>query len=154
QLGDGTTTRRLTPTAVSGLSGAVEVRQGARFACARLGDHSLRCWGNNSSGELGDGTTAQRLSPVAVSGVNNAVQLGLGFSSACALLSDNSAVCWGGNGLGALGDQTTISRSVPVAVWGFPCGSGGTSNNCGACVPLTCASLGVSQGSANDGCGG
>jgi len=77
ELGDGTTTSRLTPVAVSGLSDAVELSAGGLHSCARRAGGSVVCWGRNSEGELGDGTmgdgtTTRRLTPVAVSGLSDA----------------------------------------------------------------------------------
>jgi alpha-tubulin suppressor-like RCC1 family protein len=69
QLGDGTTTQRLVPTAVVGLSsGIVAITAGAGHTCALLASGGVQCWGLNPDGRLGDGTTTQRLVPVNVSG--------------------------------------------------------------------------------------
>ncbi|MBW8756485.1 MAG: hypothetical protein JF586_02630 [Burkholderiales bacterium] len=70
QLGDGTTTRRLVPVqvfppvpagkAVARMADAApppairEVRVGADFACAVYRDATMKCWGNNSDGQLGN----------------------------------------------------------------------------------------------------
>ena len=53
QLGDGTTTNRLTPVKVPGLYTAVSVTCGAAHTCATLADGSQRCWGWNSYSQLG-----------------------------------------------------------------------------------------------------
>ena len=66
QLGDNSTTQRLTPVAVSGLSNAVAISAGLDHTCAVLSDGTARCWGHNSDGRLGDGTTTERHTPVAV----------------------------------------------------------------------------------------
>jgi pimeloyl-ACP methyl ester carboxylesterase len=66
QLGDGTTTERLTPVAVSGLSGAVAITAGWYHTCALLGDGTARCWGWNGYGRLGDGTAEYSPVPVIV----------------------------------------------------------------------------------------
>jgi alpha-tubulin suppressor-like RCC1 family protein len=68
-IGDGSTTGRLVPTPVLGLTDAVELAKGGRFhTCARRADRTLMCWGYNGSGQLGDGSTSNRLAPGLVVG--------------------------------------------------------------------------------------
>jgi alpha-tubulin suppressor-like RCC1 family protein len=64
QLGDGSTTDRLSPVQVSGLSGITAIAAGGQFAVAIKGDGTVWAWGNNVEGQLGDGTAATRLIPV------------------------------------------------------------------------------------------
>lgn len=93
QLGDGTTTRRLVPVQVfpplpAGKAAAPapapatrpairDVRVGAGFACAVYRDDAMKCWGDNSEGQLGnDRRTDKNPLPIAVEN-RDAVQAAL-----------------------------------------------------------------------------
>lgn len=68
QIGDGTTTHRLSPTDVSGLtSGAAAIAAGFSHTCALTNGGEVRCWGANQYGQMGNGVTgAPRLVPAVV----------------------------------------------------------------------------------------
>jgi alpha-tubulin suppressor-like RCC1 family protein len=128
QLGDGTTHRRLTPVAASGLSvGATALALGGSHSCAIV-HGGVKCWGGNGFGQLGDRTTRRRLTPVNVSGLATgvtAITAGGGPAPSghtCALMRSGAMKCWGYNGWAQLGDGTTIDRLRPVGVGGMIAG--------------------------------
>ena len=133
QLGDGTTSDRLTPVDVAGLgSGVVAISAGVRHTCAVTRQGAVMCWGANNAGELGDGTTTGRLTPVKVVGLpgrTTAVAAGTGeptleASHTCAVTTPGRVMCWGLNWGGQLGDGTTTDSPTPVQVAGLRSGIG------------------------------
>jgi alpha-tubulin suppressor-like RCC1 family protein len=124
QLGDGTTTARLLPVDVSGLtSGVVAIATGAFHSCALTAAGGVRCWGSNENGQVGDGTTTNRLVPVDVSGLTSGVAaISAGGGQTCALTATGGMKCWGWNENGQVGDGTTTNRLVPVDVSGLTSG--------------------------------
>ena len=66
ELGNGTTsgfvTANPTPVAVLGITNAIAIRTGNKFACALLADQTVKCWGDDSYGQLGD-NSLYRLTP-------------------------------------------------------------------------------------------
>jgi len=58
ELGNGTTSgysANSSPVSVTGISTATEIASGGYFTCALLSGGSVKCWGQNSGGELGNG---------------------------------------------------------------------------------------------------
>jgi len=123
QLGDGTTTQRSTPVDVKGLTSGVATLAVGKFHTCVVMEASrgggVKCWGNNTYGQLGDGTTTSQSTPVNLSDLANGVTaLAAGESHTCALTADG-VECWGANWNGQLGDSTTTARSRPVHVSGL-----------------------------------
>ena len=120
QLGDGTTTKRLRPVTVTGLSGVVDVVGGRDMSYARLADGTVRSWGGGANGELGNGIlTARQTRPVTVTGLTGVMALAAGRNHGLALRSDGTVMAWGLNSSGQLGNGTKTSRSTPVLVSGI-----------------------------------
>nr|WP_269456777.1 Ig-like domain-containing protein [Thermanaeromonas toyohensis] len=116
QLGDGTTTNRLTPVQVWNLSGVVAIAGGGNHSLALKSDGTVWAWGYNGAGQLGDGTTISRYTPVQVQGLSGVVAVAGGSNHSLALKSDGTVWAWGQNGYGQLGDGTTTNRTTPVQV--------------------------------------
>jgi len=100
---------------------------GARHVCARVVDGTLRCFGDNSAGQLGDGTaidpadageTGTIRGPQIVPGLTMVAEVTAGGAHTCARTDDGLVRCWGANDFGQLGDATTTSRPTPVILPG------------------------------------
>jgi len=121
-LGNGTTTSSPTPVPVSGLTGATWI-SGGQFAahhCALLAGGSLKCWGDNSSGQLGTGSfsnTSFSNVPVPVVGVANAVTVAGTYRATCVVIDDGTVKCWGERFW--VGVDGALATAVPEAVAGI-----------------------------------
>jgi alpha-tubulin suppressor-like RCC1 family protein len=122
QLGDGTAAvRRRKPVTVAGLSsGVTQIATGAAHSCALTTAGGVKCWGDNSIGELGDGTFVERHAPVNVSGLTSGVAaIFAGGINTCAVLDTGVVKCWGDNTEGQVGGGTTLYHNTPVTIAGF-----------------------------------
>ena len=119
-------------TAKLDLGGKVrEVATGYEHACAILDDGSVKCWGNNTLGQLGSAaleagiTLAANTSLAAVPLGAKALTISAGGGTTCAIVEGGRVKCWGNNASGQLGlgnkspDQSTadaVAKRVPFLV--------------------------------------
>jgi hypothetical protein len=125
RLGQGESGASLTssaiPSKVVGLDGE-RVRQvvaGNGHSCALLQSGQVRCWGDNTYGQLGDDSLVASTSPVVVAGLNSVIQIAAGWEHTCAVLASRSVKCWGRNDAGQLGDGSKNMRPEPVFATGL-----------------------------------
>ena len=132
QLGDGSTTQRLTPVDVSGLTaGVVSITAAATHTCAVTSGGGAKCWGANLPSRLGDNTLNQSSTPVdviqspplAVLAGATAVAAHANSVHTCAIVG-SGVRCWGSDIYGQLGidmPSLIVSRTA-LAVVGLASG--------------------------------
>jgi hypothetical protein len=119
QLGNGTTTDSSTPVTVTGLElGVHDVGCGSAHSCAILDGKLLRCFGNNSSGQIGNSSLTNTSVPVnltpTITGFYrefDVVAPGPNFT--CGTPVYGSMFCWGDNTFGQLGTSNTVYSPAP-----------------------------------------
>lgn len=101
----------------------LEVALGFQHTCARKPDLGVKCWGDDSRGQLGAGTSSDGgifATPQAVTGVTDAIRIASGKNHTCVVRSSGKVSCWGDNQDGQLGNGQTNARSAtPVDAIGI-----------------------------------
>ena len=115
QLGDGTTTTRLSAVQIGTASNWVKIATGYNHNLALQSNGTLWAWGNNSAGQLGDNSLLPHLAPVQVGLDNNWQALAVGNSHSLAIKNDGTLWSWGDNAQGQLG-RLGGNNLVPVQV--------------------------------------
>ena len=96
----------------------LEVALGEQHTCARKPDGTVKCWGDDRSGQNGAGSYADgglRNTPTEVMGITDAIDLSAGLKHACVVHQSGKVSCWGFNNDGQLGNgETGTSSPTPV----------------------------------------
>jgi alpha-tubulin suppressor-like RCC1 family protein len=92
--------------------------------CVLRDNGTVKCWGNNSNGQVGIDSTAWSIGCSAAEvgdagivsmGAGDVTAIDVGAAHACALRSNGEVKCWGHNGSGQLGVGNTTELRVPSA---------------------------------------
>ena len=139
---------------------ATQVATGYYVSCALLSTGAVKCWGDNTYGELGLGDSAARGYTTGQMGSNlpaidlgqqrSALAISAGAFHVCALLDTHQIKCWGDNRSGNLGLGDTHKRGTSGAQMGdglpvVDLGSGRTAQRLAAGQAHTCALLDNNQ---------
>ena len=101
-------------------AGATDLAVGKDFGCAIVGA-VVKCWGDNSKGQLGQGNTSVLSNAVVISGLKDIKSITAGYHFACALSVSGSSFCWGDNSSNQVSSGGSIQNlrvptSIPNAV--------------------------------------
>ena len=114
-----------------------QIAAGSLHTCAITTAGGLKCWGQDSNGQLGnDAAFTNQPTPVDVLGLTSGVaSVSAGGYHTCAVTTAGGAKCWGFDAQGQLGnDAALVDKPTPVDVWGLTSGvanvSAGTNHTC------------------------
>lgn len=107
------------PTAVVGLTDAVQISSGFYHTCVKHLGGGASCWGLGTSGQLGVGDQVTRSSPIAVTNLTDVGTISVGGYTSCALKTDGHVECWGNGNGGQIGNGGTANALVPNQVAGL-----------------------------------
>ncbi len=95
----------------------IAIATGDVSTCALSKNGAVKCWGDNTHGELGIGSTVSHgivpgdmgtaLPAVSLGTNRTAKAISVGSSAACAILDNGDLKCWGNNQFGQLGQHTS-----------------------------------------------
>ncbi len=108
-----TTEFSASPVEVSGEGEYIYVAVGGEHSCAITSDNALKCWGNNSRGQVGDGQGADPNTPQHIAAGHLFAGLASGDEHSCAITLTGELFCWGRGEEGQLGAGSGTSGEGP-----------------------------------------
>jgi len=120
EIGDMSTTQRLTPVSVHGQCKTICNISTHEFLSMTI-DYKGQIWGwgYNGSGQLGDNTIIDKLTPVSIHGAcKTFCHISAGFIKVLAIDYQGQIWAWGNNTFGQLGNNSTLSKKTPVSIHG------------------------------------
>jgi len=128
---DNVSRNQLTPIEVSGISNATSITTSSGYSCTLLSAGTIKCWGQDYSGQLGSGSrntttftwpgsTSQQTDyfsrvPVQVTGISNATAISAATGwgrHTCAIVDGGSIKCWGADYNGQLGSGSRNTQTI------------------------------------------
>jgi alpha-tubulin suppressor-like RCC1 family protein len=96
----------------------IDLALGANHSCALLNDRSLRCWGDNSEGQLGRGvavSNATDVGPAIDVGTEQILKIKAGFTKTCVIQLGGLLKCFGDNIAASLGTGVPYGAVMGVS---------------------------------------
>lgn len=119
-VGDGSTTDRSSPVAVSGTHTFKSLAAGPTYTCGIRSDDTVWCWGTQSGV-----AAAQSLVPKQLAGGSSITALAVTVEQVCGAVSTGGVKCWSGN-IFTAGAPAVVSSSLT-----FTALTGGNRHQCG-----------------------
>jgi len=125
-IGNSTTGKNYYDAAIAAKGGTTAntaIAVGLAHTCAITKETKVKCWGDNTKGQLGNGATSSspQLDPVYVhtdstTELSEVKYIAAGGYHTCAILTGNTVKCWGYNNKGQLGTTSTNSSFYAATV--------------------------------------
>ena len=113
-VGDSSTTNRLSPVLISGLSNAKSIAAGGDFSIALKADGTVWGWGSNQYKQIGITASTVNTQPKQIAGLSNISKIAAGYFDSLAIDTSGNVWSWGSYELPK--QITVISNASNIAV--------------------------------------